>query len=69
LPHIVAREVMAQWLSGQAEAELTRRMLERLVVAAKTGRTGSKVDVNKCYWLQLGRERVVLRPKLRIDEV
>jgi tRNA(Ile)-lysidine synthase len=69
LPHIVAREVMAQWLSEQAEAELTRRMLERLVVAAKTGRTGSRVDVNKRYWLQLGRERVVLRPKLRIDEV
>ena len=53
LPHIVAREVMAAWLLKQTRVQLSRQLLERLVVAAKTGRIGSKVDIDAYHWLQI----------------
>jgi tRNA(Ile)-lysidine synthase len=65
LPHAVAREVMAEWLLQNTGAELSRRMLERLVVAAKTGKSGSKVDVNKGHWLEITRANLALKPRER----
>ncbi len=65
LPHTVAREVLAAWLQAQTGAGLSRRMLERLVVAAKTGRNGSKVDVDGGFWLQIGRTQLALAPRER----
>jgi len=65
LPHTVAREVMAEWLSLRTSAELSRAMLERLVVAAKTAHSGSRVDVNKQYWLVVEREYLELLGKTR----
>jgi tRNA(Ile)-lysidine synthase len=65
LPHAVAREVMAEWLLMRAQAELSRILLERLVVAAKTGRAGTKVDVNKAYWLRISPTTLALEPRER----
>jgi tRNA(Ile)-lysidine synthase len=65
LPHAVAREVMAQWLVQYARAELSRKMLERLVVAAKTGRAGTKIDVDKEHWLEIGHTHLALKPRER----
>jgi len=65
LPHSVAREVMAEWLLLNARAELSRRMLERLVIAAKTGRSGTKTDINKQYWLEISRRHLALKPRER----
>ena len=47
LPHPVSKEVMAEWLLLNAQAELSRKMLERLIMAAKTGKSGTKADINK----------------------
>jgi len=65
LSHAVAREIMAEWLLRHAGAELSRKMLERLVVAAKTGRAGTRVDVNKQYWLEIGRTTLALERRER----
>jgi tRNA(Ile)-lysidine synthetase-like protein len=65
LPHAVAREVMAEWLLLRAGVELNRKLLERLVVAAKTGRSGSKVDVDSRYWLKILRDNLALEPRER----
>lgn len=65
LPHLVSREVMAEWLLQNTGAELTKNMLERLVHAAKTGKTGSKIDVDKDYWLEIGRTRLALKLRER----
>jgi tRNA(Ile)-lysidine synthase len=65
LPHSVALEVLAEWLRIQTNAELSRRMLERLVQAAKTGKAGAKVDVNGDFWLQIGRTQLALEPRER----
>lgn len=63
LPHAVAREIMAEWLLRNTGAELSRKLLERLVVAAKTGRSGSKVDIDKTHWLQVSAKRLTLEVK------
>ena len=65
LPHAVAREIMAEWLLTNTGAELSRRMLERLVTAAKTGRAGSRVDVDRGHWLVIDRGELVLQRKLK----
>jgi tRNA(Ile)-lysidine synthase len=61
LPHEVAREIMAEWLLKNTGAELSRKLLERLMMAAKIGRSGTKVNINKGYWLEIGRTTLALK--------
>ena len=62
LPHVVAREVMAAWLKKQIpHIELNRKLLERLVVAAKVGKNGSKIDIVRGYSLRITAKLIVLR--------
>jgi tRNA(Ile)-lysidine synthetase-like protein len=65
LPHVVAREVMAEWLLQNTGAEISRMMLERLVAAAKSGKVGSKVDIDKGHWLEISRTYLALKPRER----
>lgn len=65
LPHAVAREIMAEWLLRNTGAELSKRMLERLVTAAKTGRSGSRIDVDASHWLVIGPTRLALQHRER----
>ncbi len=65
LPHAVAREVIAGWLLRYAQAELSRKMLERLVIAAKTGRAGTRVDINRQYWLKISPATLALEHRER----
>lgn len=61
LPHVVSREILAAWLRERAPAvELNKKLLERLVVASKTGRSGSRIDVASGYRLHLGPKTVSL---------
>jgi tRNA(Ile)-lysidine synthase len=60
LPHGVAREVMAAWLRDNELRGFDRRTLERLVVAAKTGRAGKRFPVMAGRQLQVGREHLTL---------
>ena len=65
LSHAVAREIMAEWLLLNTGAELSKRMLERLVTAAKTGKNGSRVDVDAGHWLVVDRAQLALQPRER----
>lgn len=65
LPHAVATEVMAAWLRRQGDIEITRALVNGLVVAAKTGRIGSRVDVNRRLVLEIQKETLALRPRER----
>lgn len=65
LPHRIAREVMAEWLLVNTGTELSRQLLERLVVAGKTGRQGTKVDVDAGHWLCLSQKHLALKPRER----
>jgi hypothetical protein len=65
LPHAVAREIMGEWLLMNTSVELSRKMLERLVQAAKIGRSGTRVDIDGQFWLQIGRTKLALKLRER----
>lgn len=46
LPHVVACEVMVAWLRNNGIRKFDKRLLERLVVSAKTLPAGKQVDVD-----------------------
>jgi tRNA(Ile)-lysidine synthase TilS/MesJ len=60
LPHPVAKEVMAGWLRARGLGSFTSRDLERLVVAAKVYRAGTKADAGRGAVLQIGKDSVAL---------
>lgn len=61
LPHSVAREVMAAWLRSADVLNFDRRTLERLVVAAKIGRPGSRIDAVLGVYMKVGIDSLALQ--------
>jgi hypothetical protein len=61
LPHTVAREVMAILLRSQGIREYDRRMLERLVVSAKTGSVGQQFPIKKGWSLVVQKQQLALQ--------
>ncbi len=53
LGHGVACEVMATWIRQRAGVELSKKLIERLVVAAKTGKLNATVDVTQGWRLRI----------------
>jgi len=60
LPHDVAKEVMAAWLRDNELRGFDRRALERLVVAAKTGRAGKSFPIMAGHNLAVGSQHLTL---------
>lgn len=60
LDHAESREVLAGWLRESTMVELSSAMLERLVVAIKTGRSGQRVDVAAGYSLEISPRYLAL---------
>lgn len=61
LPDAVAREVMARWLRDAGVIGYDHKMLQRLVMAAKTYATGKQADVMDGYKLIINKENLALR--------
>ena len=61
LPHAVAREVMAMLLRTNGIREYDRRMLERLVVAAKVGHNGQLFPIKKGWSLRIHKQLLALQ--------
>lgn len=60
LPHAVAREAMAAWLRNNGIRNFDKKMLERLVVAAKTFHPDKAFSVNKDYFMQVQTDILAL---------
>lgn len=61
LPHNVSRELLASWLRQRAGVELSSKLLERLVVAGKTGRIDTEVDIAKGWRLHVSKDALELQ--------
>lgn len=61
LPHAVARELTATWLRQQGITELTAKLVQRLVQAAKTFPFGRSTPVSKGWELTVGKRHLALR--------
>lgn len=60
LPHAVAREVMAAWLRRAGIRTFDKKMLERLVHAAKILRVGSRVPITAAVNLRMSKDSLAL---------
>lgn len=65
LPHDMSREVMAAWLRAADLRDFDSKTLERLVVAAKTARPGSRFDVLNGRSMRVERDHLALAPAER----
>ncbi|HEX7633186.1 MAG TPA: tRNA lysidine(34) synthetase TilS [Candidatus Saccharimonadales bacterium] len=61
LPHQVAREIMAAWLRANSVKTIDSKMLERLVVAAKTAQSGSLIDIAKGLSMHVKNDTLALQ--------
>lgn len=61
LPHNVSREVMAAWLREHGVPASSARTLDRLVVAAKTGKRGQQFDVEGGVQMLLADDQLALQ--------
>jgi tRNA(Ile)-lysidine synthetase-like protein len=60
LPHVVAREFLAAWLRARGIRGFDRGILERVVIAAKTQRIGTSIDIMEHASLRVGRGTLAL---------
>lgn len=63
LPHVVAREVMADWLRQHNIRQFDKKMLERLVIAAKTYKVGQYADIGLRRQLLIGKGHLTVVSK------
>jgi len=62
LPYDVSCEVMAAWLRQNDIRQFDRRMIERLVVAAKVAIPGKQADITAGYLLKTGKAVLQITP-------
>lgn len=60
LPHLVAREALATWLRDQGLRDFDGKLLERLVVMAKTAPAGKYADINSQLVMHISNGRLAL---------
>lgn len=60
LPHAVAREVLQAWLRRHKIKNMDAKLLERVVVAAKTYRAGQRIVVDGSHELLVGQRELAL---------
>jgi tRNA(Ile)-lysidine synthetase-like protein len=65
LPYDVSCEVMAAWLRQNGIRQFDRRLIERLVVAAKVVVPGKVLDINTGHWLKVERAILAITPRTR----
>lgn len=63
LPHDVSREVVHAWLGRHGARNITKKTIERLVAAMKTGRTGQQIDIDHKNVVNIGRSTLVFMPR------
>lgn len=61
LPHLVSREVMANWLRRNQLANFDKPTLERLTIQAKVRPVGKRLDVRKGYQLIISEKCLALK--------
>lgn len=65
LPHGIAREILHAWLTRHKVRDINKKMIERLVVAMKTAKTGQYVDVDHNYKIHIKKQVLALKPRDR----
>lgn len=62
IPHAVALEYLSGWLS-QRKLKIDKKTLNRLVIALKTARSGSVIEINKNHVFKIESQLIYLKKK------
>ncbi len=65
LPHKAALEVMASWLRNNGVRQFDRKLLEKLVIAAKTYKPGKRSHVDRLHDLAISKTQLALETQDR----
>ena len=65
LPHDVAREVVYAWLRAHSVQDISRKMVERLIVYMKTAKPAQHFPVDKNWQLGISKNTLALKPTER----
>lgn len=65
LPHDVAKEILHAWLTRHDVRDVNRKMIDRLVIAMKTGKTGQYLDVDHKHKIHIKKNVLALEPRER----
>lgn len=63
LPHDVARELVHAWLRHRGIKDITRKLVERMVVAMKTSKPGKLIDIDAHTQLAVHKNMLELVPR------
>lgn len=66
LPHAVAKEIMKTWLERHEIRNIDRKLIERLVVIAKTSHPNRVADIDKKHLLYIGLESLKIQQRERM---
>ncbi len=61
LPHSVATEVMAEWLRENSYSDFDKKTINKLVVGAKTLRSGKQIEISKNLNLEIHDQKLLLK--------
>ncbi len=61
LPHSVATEVMAEWLRANNYSNFDKKTINKLVVGAKTLRSGKQIAISKNLNLEIHDQKLLLK--------
>lgn len=61
LPHNIAKEIIHAWLRRHKIKDIDRKLLERIVVAAKTSKIGKHITINDQYALHVEKQSLALK--------
>jgi tRNA(Ile)-lysidine synthetase-like protein len=62
LPHCVAQEVMLAWLKKHYIADVDRKTIDRLIIAAKTYKPSKSADIDKNHQMIVTGTKISLQP-------
>lgn len=65
LPHDVSREIVHAWLRHRGAGKLDKKTIERLVVTMKTGKPGSRMDIDGAFFIEVKPPHLALLPRDR----
>lgn len=60
LPHNLSREITHAWIRSHGVKNITKKAIERLVTAMKTGKAGQSADIDDQYHIKIERDQLVL---------
>ncbi len=63
LPHVIAQELMAEYLRRHGVKNMNKRLISRLVVAIKTARPHTMYDVDAAKILEISNKTFQIKPR------